>query len=115
MDEQEFRRLLDLFPVVRTRDYCAEPQRPRELTSHSVPYEVDSWQDAWAEDDMREYEVQRTDDEDLFWKKLRLAAERKMSPAEADKFCRAFQRVHKKLVNEELSIEAAKKILHARS
>ncbi|RLM87713.1 uncharacterized protein C2845_PM04G29420 [Panicum miliaceum] len=25
MDEKEFRRMLELFPVVRSRDYCAEP------------------------------------------------------------------------------------------
>ncbi|XP_068660406.1 uncharacterized protein [Aristolochia californica] len=115
MEEHEFQRLLDLFPVVRTRDFRAELQQTRESTSHSVPYEIDSWQDAWIEDDMKEKEVQRTDNEDPFWQKLRVAAERKMTPSEADKFCKAFQKVHKKLVNEELSIEAAQKIIESRS
>ncbi|XP_068660785.1 uncharacterized protein [Aristolochia californica] len=95
MEEHDFRRLLGLFPVVRTRDYRAEPQEPKESTPDSVPYEIDNWQDAWCDDDMRENEVHRADNEDPFWQKLRLAAERK--------------------VNEELSIEAAQKIIKSRS
>ncbi|XP_068660783.1 uncharacterized protein [Aristolochia californica] len=115
MEEHDFRRLLGLFPVVRTRDYRAEPQEPKESTPDSVPYEIDNWQDAWCDDDMRENEVHRADNEDPFWQKLRLAAERKMGPSEVNKFCKAFQKVHKKLVNEELSIEAAQKIIKSRS
>ncbi|KAK8336517.1 hypothetical protein V6Z11_A09G128700 [Gossypium hirsutum] len=95
MDEQEFRRLLDLFPVVRSRDY-----------------HIKDWQDAWH-DERKETENQGTDLHDKFWQKLKLTAEKKVGAAEADKFCKAFQHVHRKLVYEGLSFEAAQKFLNS--
>ncbi|KAK3408436.1 hypothetical protein EUGRSUZ_J00674 [Eucalyptus grandis] len=48
---------------------------------------------------------------DAFWGKLRLAAERKVGAAEAERFCEAFRQVHRKLVYEELTLDAAKKFI----
>ncbi|CAL9000384.1 unnamed protein product [Prunus brigantina] len=172
MDEAEFRRLLDLFPIVRSRDYHAgelssvlyflescsfqlerpderlwklesydcrltdEPSLPvfsschmiwkvkepwkaeleqsKESTSKSAQHEeVKEWQDAWDEGDKKEVEKQGLDQHGAFWEKLKLVAERKVGEAEAERFCKAFQQVHKKLVYEELSLDAAQKFLNS--
>ncbi|XVE79051.1 hypothetical protein DITRI_Ditri14bG0026800 [Diplodiscus trichospermus] len=110
MDEQEFRRLLDLFPVVRPRDYNAELDSSGQSTSRSASDKaLKDWQDAWHDGERKEIENQGIDLHDKFWQKLKLAAEKKVGAAEADKFCQAFQHVHKKLVNEGLSFEASQK------
>ncbi|PPD66636.1 hypothetical protein GOBAR_DD36488 [Gossypium barbadense] len=150
MDEQEFRRLLDLFPVVRSGDYHAESASSRQAASCSASNEaIKDWQDAWH-DERKETENQGTDLHDKFWQKLKLTAEKKfylplmhnnhtmlnkkerapllyrllkvrslpafaeeVGAAEADKLCKAFQHVHRKLVYEGLSFEAAQKFLHS--
>ncbi|KAK6272527.1 hypothetical protein POUND7_009610 [Theobroma cacao] len=114
MDEQEFRRLLNLFPVVRPRDYHAELDSLRQSTSCSASNKaLKDWQDAWNDGERKEMENQEIDLHDKFWQKLKLAAERKVGAAEADKFCKAFQNVHKKLVLEGLSFDAAQKFLNS--
>ncbi|XP_022731845.1 uncharacterized protein LOC111286238 [Durio zibethinus] len=114
MDDQEFRRLLDLFPVVRPRDYHAELDSSRQSTSRSASNRaLSEWQDAWNDGERKEKENQEVDLHDKFWQKLKLAAERKVGAAEADKFCKAFQDVHKKLVHEGLSFDAAQKFLNS--
>ncbi|XP_043718793.1 uncharacterized protein LOC122666788 [Telopea speciosissima] len=111
MDEQEFRRILDLFPIIRSRDYCADSELPRQhLPSHSARDELTEWQNAWSEEGRKGTEIQGIDTEDPFWEKLKLAAEKKVGVAEAEKFCKAFQVVHRKLVYEELSLDAARKL-----
>ncbi|RXH83313.1 hypothetical protein DVH24_005566 [Malus domestica] len=115
MDDAEFGRLLDFFPIVRSRDYRAESEQCRESTSKSAQHEeyahihtqdVDvfecsqqhkEWQDAWDEGDKIEVEKQGLDEHGEFWEKLKLVAERKVGAAEAERFCKAFQRIHKKL------------------
>ncbi|XP_062172526.1 uncharacterized protein LOC133878053 isoform X2 [Alnus glutinosa] len=111
MDEVEFRRLLDLFPIVRARDYHVESDASRESTSNPTQHEINEWQDAWDEGDKREVENQGNSKDDAFWMKLKLAAERKVGAAEAERFCTAFQRIHKKLVHEELSLDAARSFI----
>ncbi|KAM3692645.1 hypothetical protein ACB098_08G103100 [Castanea mollissima] len=115
MDEVEFRKLLDLFPVVRSRDYHAESEASRESTSKSMQNEaVKEWQSAWDEGDNNEVENQGTSvHDDAFWEKLKSAAERKVGAVEAERFCKAFQRVHSKLVHEELSLDAARSFLNS--
>ncbi|XP_022752429.1 uncharacterized protein LOC111301201 [Durio zibethinus] len=114
MDEQEFRRVLDLFPVVRSRDYHAELDSSRQSTSRSASNKaLKDWQDAWHDVEGKEMENQGIDLHDKFWQKLKLTAEGKMGAEEADKFCKAFQHVHTKLVNEGLSFEAAQKFLNS--
>lgn len=112
MDEREFRRLLDLFPIVRSRNYCADSELSRGSTSHSPKDEVAEWKNAWNEMDERDVS-EGTDSEGAFWQKLRLAAEKKVGPAKAEQFCKAFQKAHEKLVYKELSLDAAKKFMNA--
>ncbi|XP_022863449.1 uncharacterized protein LOC111383567 isoform X1 [Olea europaea var. sylvestris] len=102
MDESEFRRCLQLFPVVRSRDYHMDLDGSRQSTSLSAQTEVE-WEDAWDGDNDRE----------AFWDKLKLAATEKMGPAEAERFCKAFQRVYNKLVYEELTLDAARKFVNS--
>ncbi|KAM5584921.1 hypothetical protein ABKV19_004344 [Rosa sericea] len=114
MDEAEFRRLLLLFPVVRSRDYHAESEQSRESTSKSAEsLALKEWQDAWDEGEKKDVEKETRDEHDAFWEKLKLVAERKVGATEAERFCKAFQRVHEKLVYEELSLDAAKTFLNS--
>ncbi|XP_035546347.1 uncharacterized protein LOC109004032 isoform X2 [Juglans regia] len=113
MDEVEFRRLLDLFPVVRSRDYRVELEASRESTSRSSQSEIKEWQDAWDEGNKNEVKNQGISQQDAFWGKLKLAAERKVGAAEAERFCKAFQQIHKKLVHEELSFDAAQSFINS--
>ncbi|XP_054819265.1 uncharacterized protein LOC129318490 isoform X2 [Prosopis cineraria] len=110
MDEAEFRRVLQLFPVVRSRDYCAE-SGPRQSTSssRSAQDELKEWQDAWDGGD-RELDI-KGNEHDEFWSKLKAVAERKVGAEEAERFCEAFQKIHKKLVYEELTEDAARKFI----
>ncbi|XP_010908943.1 uncharacterized protein [Elaeis guineensis] len=112
MDEREFRRLLDLFPVVRSRNYCADSEPSRGSTSHSPQDEVADWRNARNEMDEKDVS-EGTYNEDTFWQKLRLAAERKVGPGNAEHFCKAFQRAHEKLVYEELSFDVAQRFMNA--
>ncbi|KAF3439475.1 hypothetical protein FNV43_RR17753 [Rhamnella rubrinervis] len=112
MDEVEFRRILDLFPVVRSRDFVGESESSRQstyTTTHNE--ELKEWQDAWNEGDNKGFESQGLDHHDTFWEKLKSAAEKKVGAAEAERFCKTFQLIHKKLVYEELSPDAARNFL----
>ncbi|GLU18922.1 hypothetical protein SLE2022_351980 [Rubroshorea leprosula] len=112
MDEQEFRRILEHFPVVRSRHYRAESDSSRQSTSRSTQNKaIRDWQDAWNDRERKEMNNQDIDLHDAFWEKLRVAAERKVGAAEADRFCKSFQQVHKNLVYEGLSFDVAKKFL----
>ncbi|XP_020237405.1 uncharacterized protein LOC109816719 isoform X2 [Cajanus cajan] len=113
MDEAEFQRLLQLFPVVRSRDYSEEPvSSSRQLEPGSAQNELKEWQDAWDERD-KDFGKQEINENGLFWSKLKSEAARKVGAEEAEKFCKAFQQVHKKLVNEELSLDAARSFLNS--
>ncbi|XP_071722988.1 uncharacterized protein [Rutidosis leptorrhynchoides] len=149
MDEDEFERLLELFPVVRPRDYHVDTHTQYSSRSgHS-----EDWHDAWEQDDKwtkginlhgnpaelydnepidpsflltmffirRDFFSWRTFAHgdslllwaDSFWEKLKLAAEKKVGAADAEKFCRAFQRIHHQVVYNELSMDAAWKFLNS--
>ncbi|XP_057801627.1 uncharacterized protein LOC131016858 isoform X2 [Salvia miltiorrhiza] len=105
MNENEFRQLLDLFPIVRSTDYCAVSEFSRQLSGPATSQEVKEWQDAWSTEDNNE----------AFWRKLKAAAEQKVGAADAERFCKAFQQVYKKLVYEELTTDAARIIMNSRS
>ncbi|KAJ4848563.1 hypothetical protein Tsubulata_007865 [Turnera subulata] len=116
MDDQEFRRLLDLFPVVRPRDYHIELDPSKQSTSRSVPEKTQAakkWKDACEEGDPKPEENKAIDGNVTFWEKLKSAAERKMGAEEAKRFCQAFQQVHRKLVYEELSLDAARSFINS--
>ncbi|KAK8968959.1 hypothetical protein KSP40_PGU012270 [Platanthera guangdongensis] len=108
MEEHEFRRVLDLFPVVRSRDYCDESKG--DSSSHFAQDEVTEWQKGWQEMDKKD-ELNENESEDAFWSKFRAAAERKVGLTNAERFCSAFKTVHKKLVYEKLSLEAARRFV----
>ncbi|XP_057483938.1 uncharacterized protein LOC130770458 isoform X2 [Actinidia eriantha] len=110
MDEFEFQRVLNLFPIVRPRDYHADTVSSRQSTAQTGQSELKEWQDAWDVADGNEIPIQGNEP-DAFWRKLKMAAEKKVGAAKAERFCNAFQKIHKKLVNEELSLEAASKFL----
>ncbi|KAL3621948.1 hypothetical protein CASFOL_034144 [Castilleja foliolosa] len=117
MDESEFRQLLDLFPVVRPRDYHvifdAESDSSSQLTRTARSEEAKEWQDAWDEEDRRG--SVEDDVHEAFWGKLKLAAEKEVGAADAEKFCKAFQQVYKKLVYEEVTLGDARKIIDSQS
>ncbi|XP_010491981.1 PREDICTED: uncharacterized protein LOC104769463 [Camelina sativa] len=111
MDDQEFRSLLDLFPVVRSRDHRADLDSSRQPTSQSVvDREVSEWHDAPSIAEPKDLQDRKTD-QDKFWEKLKAAAGKKVGEVEAERFCKAFEKLHKKLVYEELDPEAAKRYL----
>ncbi|EYU46177.1 hypothetical protein ABFS82_04G066900 [Erythranthe guttata] len=115
MDESEFRQLLELFPVVRPRDYHVELDSSRQSSQSAPSEEAQQWQDAWSTEDRRSSNISKTDNHEAFWRKLKSAAEQKVGAADAERFCKAFQQVYKKLVYEELTMDAAKNILNSRS
>ncbi|KAG5376961.1 hypothetical protein IGI04_041557 [Brassica rapa subsp. trilocularis] len=88
MDEQEFRSILQLFPVVRSRDHRVSVGEPIDLKDCRID------QDTFT-----------------FWDKLRAAAAKKVGEVEAERFCKAFEKLHKKLVYEELDPVTAKRYL----
>ncbi|KAL6202617.1 hypothetical protein ACLB2K_026325 [Fragaria x ananassa] len=62
MDEGEFRRLLLLFPVVRSRDYHTESEKSKESTSKSAESEaLKEWHDAWDEGEKKDMEKETRD------------------------------------------------------
>ncbi|KAI3450052.1 hypothetical protein Pfo_006717 [Paulownia fortunei] len=115
MDESEFRQLLELFPVVRSRDYHADLDSSRQVSRSAPSEEVKEWQDAWNTEDKRGSEICGDDNHEAFWGKLKSAAEQKVGAADAERFCKAFQQVYKKLVYEELTLDAARNIINLRT
>ncbi|KAJ1292128.1 hypothetical protein BS78_02G368700 [Paspalum vaginatum] len=103
MDEQEFRRMLDLFPVVRSRDYCADPGTSSRGTR----------QQSRVQETVKGNKKDSSGAEDMFMQKLKMAAEKKIGATRAELFCKAFEEAHEKLVYRELNLDAAKKFLSA--
>ncbi|CAD6216917.1 unnamed protein product [Miscanthus lutarioriparius] len=130
MDEKEFRGMLDLFPVVRTRDYCVnlllQPPRPPKSQAAICGVELD-WPilehpaeelDSDHEFSYRLQEATKGNNDsfaaqDMFMQKLKMAAEKKIGATKAEFFCKAFEEAHEKLVYRELNLDAAKKFLSA--
>ncbi|XP_018446646.1 uncharacterized protein LOC108818244 isoform X2 [Raphanus sativus] len=109
MDEQEFRSILNLFPVVRSRDHRSEldSSSPAQSTSQSIVE-----REQLSVDEPKDFKDLKTDQDTFtFWDKLRTAAANKVGEVEAERFCKAFEKLHKKLVYEELDPETAKRYL----
>ncbi|XP_047068245.1 uncharacterized protein LOC124676215 [Lolium rigidum] len=102
MDEQEFRSMLDLFPVVRSRDYC----KP-ELESSSKG----NAQQAQAQE-TKGTNKEPSAAEDVFLRKLKMAAAKKVGATKAALFCKTFEEAHNKLVYKELNLDAAQRFLN---
>ncbi|KAL3354227.1 hypothetical protein AABB24_018732 [Solanum stoloniferum] len=112
MDEQEFQRLLELFPAVRSPDYYLDLDASSQSTSQSKQKEeVKQLQDGQSKGGAVESNTRAMGHGEAFWGKLKAAAEKKMNPAEAEEFCKTFRLVYRKLVDEELSLEAARSLL----
>ncbi|KAF7815580.1 uncharacterized protein G2W53_029549 [Senna tora] len=112
MDESEFRRVLQLFPVVRSRDYCVRLSLSLLFSSCLGFIVLWEWQDAWDDKD-REIEIQGAEQHDAVWSKIKSVAERKVGAEEAERFCKAFQQIHKKLVREGLTPDAARNFINS--
>ncbi|CAN4123181.1 unnamed protein product [Withania somnifera] len=79
MDELEFRRLLERFPIVRFRDYHIDSDTSKRSTSHSIEKEEErQWKDAWSKGHKTETGIQAMHRRGAFWGKVRDAAEKKM-------------------------------------
>ncbi|KAK4741962.1 hypothetical protein SAY87_025550 [Trapa incisa] len=116
MEEQEFRRVLNLFPVVRSRDYIMEEESSRRSTSQSrQDDEAREWQDAWGDGEPKGSESGGPSEPAAFWEKLKLAVQKKVGKSEADRFCSTFRQLHQKLVFEELNLHAAQNYLNYRN
>ncbi|QCE01567.1 hypothetical protein DEO72_LG7g2865 [Vigna unguiculata] len=90
----------------------AEAASSRQIPSGVAQNEVvKEWQDAWDEKENKDSEKQGLDQHDSFWSKLKTEAARKVGAEEAERFCKAFRQIHKKLVNEELGLDAARSFL----
>ncbi|KAM3202540.1 putative protein isoform X1 [Capsicum annuum] len=114
MEEQEFQRLLELFPAVRSPDFYLDLDASSQSTSQSEQkeelYQVKQLQDDQSKGGI-ESNTRSKGHGEAFWGKLKAAAEKKMNPAEVEEFCKAFRQVYRKLVDEELSLEAARNLL----
>ncbi|XP_022549312.2 uncharacterized protein LOC106370630 isoform X2 [Brassica napus] len=109
MDEQEFRSILQLFPVVRSRNHRVDldSSDSKQSTSQSA---VEREQVSVGEPiDLKDCRIDQ--DTFTFWDKLRAAAAKKVGEVEAERFCKAFEKLHKKLVYEELDPVTAKRYL----
>ncbi|KAF2291824.1 hypothetical protein GH714_035747 [Hevea brasiliensis] len=127
MDEEEFRRLLDLFPVVRPRDYHIDLDPSRQSTTRptqdddvaletvaytllSLPSLAFDYEICIAGEEMAGRMGGAGGDQKKQAIKLLIYT---MGAAEAKKFCNAFQQVHRRLVYEELSLDAARSIINS--
>ncbi|XP_020584788.1 uncharacterized protein LOC110027625 isoform X2 [Phalaenopsis equestris] len=111
MEEQEFRRILDLFPVVRSRDYCFQDGSGKASSSHSTEEATELVEGSTELDKMDELIESEGERKDAFWSKLQAAAERKVGSVKAKKFCLGLKLIHQELVNKELGLESAKRYL----
>ncbi|XP_024519207.1 uncharacterized protein LOC112342126 isoform X2 [Selaginella moellendorffii] len=93
IQDHQFQRLLQIFPVVRSRDYCEED---RPLSTQSL--------------DKDENGTQGTT-HGAFWVKVKTLAEPKLGKEGAERFCQAFRRVHEDLVFKKVAVESICKIL----
>ncbi|KAL9273099.1 hypothetical protein AKJ16_DCAP21064 [Drosera capensis] len=93
MDEDEFQRLLSLFPIVRSRDYKADAEASGQSSLRTA--ELTELQNSSGTVDKNEPETV-----DAFWGELKSAAEKKVGAVDAQKFLNAFQHVYDKLLDE---------------
>ncbi|KAK4380323.1 hypothetical protein RND71_002185 [Anisodus tanguticus] len=78
MDELEFRRLLERFPVVRFRDYHIDSDTSKISTSHSIEKEEErQWKETWSKGHKPVSGIQAMHRGGPFWGKVREAAEKK--------------------------------------
>ncbi|KAL3699788.1 hypothetical protein R1sor_017810 [Riccia sorocarpa] len=139
MEDHQFQRLLELFPVVRSSTYCAEDEainnanaddaapsdRPaKPLTDADMPYDhrhlytsfVDEMQvekrNSTAESTTIQTQTQMAivSREQGFWDLLKTAMQARLGDEEAQRFCDTFRKTHENLVTKTLSLDDIERI-----
>ncbi|KAH7285593.1 hypothetical protein KP509_33G035800 [Ceratopteris richardii] len=96
MNEEQFRRVLDLFPRVRSASYCeqediGDSDLPSTTIDYLRPVHFSQSRDLLSVQD-------KTGQEDIFWNRLRETVEKKLGPEDAAQFCEHFKQAHEALV-----------------
>ncbi|XP_024364507.1 uncharacterized protein [Physcomitrium patens] len=122
MEEDQFQRLLGMFPIVRSRSYCADDAVG---TSRRVPsgFSLASSNVELQQVDTESNREQTDTDKSTpqmslaslhskgnFWDQLKAAAEQQLLPEAAQKFCDAFRARHNEMVNNTLSLDGIERI-----
>lgn len=124
MEEEQFQRLLELFPVVRSASYCADEVtgiNRRVPSGFPLPSSTVQLQQVDTGSPSHETESEKgiqspptslasLGNEANFWDLLKVAAEQQLSPENAQRFCDAFKARHNELVNNTLSLDAIERI-----
>ncbi|KAI5058032.1 hypothetical protein GOP47_0026202 [Adiantum capillus-veneris] len=113
MDEEQFLRVLDLFPRVRSASYCEEDDignSSKQEEAQGLPVstandlKIDQLHDSLTLDG-------NLGNGDVFWPRLREAVQKKLSPKDAAQFCDSFRQVHECLVDAALNSKTIHKAL----
>ncbi|TVU37558.1 hypothetical protein EJB05_10893, partial [Eragrostis curvula] len=112
MDEQEFRRMLDLFPVVRSRDYCADPGTSSRGTTHQARSQETT--KGYKKDSSGAEGIYKIEDVYNELVESRIPKLCLIGATKAEFFCKAFEEAHEKLIYRELSLDAAENFLNAK-
>ncbi|KAH8973528.1 hypothetical protein BDL97_01G052400 [Sphagnum fallax] len=132
MEQEQFDRLLQLFPVVRPRTYCADDfdgltvqsqslaQREDEpLLSPPPPAVPEVGVNGSSSQDTEEEKTTEapstlvaslSDHATSFWDLLRAVAQQQLEEKDAEAFCDTFKLLHEELVNKALSLDAIERI-----
>jgi len=123
MEEEQFNKLLQLFPVVRPRSYCADEVNTTRriqtglhgLSSTLQLEQVDTGSPSQETETDKGTPSPPTSlvalgDGASFWDLLKMAAEQQLSSCEAQRFCDTFKSLHEELVNKVLSLDAIERI-----
>ncbi|BFI03149.1 hypothetical protein MPTK1_1g01135 [Marchantia polymorpha subsp. ruderalis] len=130
MEEHQFRRALELFPVVRSSTYCAEDDEISAASSDNAATSGRSTISATKsalkdsaimekgnsanEKEFLEMHAQKSvasvPPEQGFWNPLRSAMQELLGNEEGQRFCESFKHVHESLVRDTLSLDDIERI-----
>ncbi|KAG6549088.1 hypothetical protein Mapa_009314 [Marchantia paleacea] len=130
MEEHQFRRLLELFPVVRSSTYCAEDAENSSATSDNAATSgrsrISATKSVMKDGAIMEKGSSADENESLemqaqksvasvppgqgFWSPLRSAMQALLGDEEGQRFCENFKHVHESLVRETLSLDDIERI-----
>ncbi|KAL2652085.1 hypothetical protein R1flu_020213 [Riccia fluitans] len=125
MEENQFQRLLELFPVVRSSTYCAEDEvisttnsddaatsgRPaKTLTNADAKEEMQfekgsSTAESKTVEKQPQLSVSSVSPKQGFWDPLKTAMQARLGDEEGQRFCEVFRKVHEQLVMRTLSLD----------
>ncbi|CAK9857468.1 unnamed protein product [Sphagnum jensenii] len=133
MEQEQFDRLLQLFPVVRPRTYCADDFNGLTVQSQSLAQTEDEPLLSPPPPAVPEVGVNGSSSQDTeektteapstlvaslsdhgsatsFWDLLRAVAQQQLEEKDAEVFCDTFKLLHEELVNKALSLDAIERI-----